>query len=36
MDAIASVELTMGGRVRGFVEAIASQAHRRAGTPVEA
>lgn len=36
MDAIASVELTMGGRVRGFVEAIASQAQRRAGTPVEA
>ena len=31
MDAIASVELTMGGRVRGLVDAFANQAQRRAG-----
>lgn len=31
MDAIASVELTVGGRVRGFVDAVASQSRRRAG-----
>jgi CelD/BcsL family acetyltransferase involved in cellulose biosynthesis len=31
MDAIASTELTMGGRVRDFVEAVASRAHRRHG-----
>jgi CelD/BcsL family acetyltransferase involved in cellulose biosynthesis len=31
MEAIASVELTMGGRVRGFVHAVANQAQRRAG-----
>ena len=31
MDAIASVELTMGGRMRGLVDAFANQAQRRAG-----
>lgn len=31
MEAIASVELTMGGRVRGLVHAVANQAQRRAG-----
>ncbi|MBO9708539.1 MAG: GNAT family N-acetyltransferase [Caulobacter sp.] len=30
MDAIASVELTMGGRMRGLVHAVAGQAQRRA------
>ncbi len=36
MDAIASTELTMGGRVRDFVEAVASRAHRRNGVMLEA
>ncbi|WP_354069389.1 GNAT family N-acetyltransferase [Caulobacter sp. 1776] len=36
MDAIASTELTMGGRVRDFVEAVASRAHRRQGDHPEA
>lgn len=36
MDAIASSELTMAGRVRGFVEAVASRAHRRGGEHPEA
>jgi CelD/BcsL family acetyltransferase involved in cellulose biosynthesis len=31
MEAIASVELTMGGRVRGFVHAVANQAQRWTG-----
>lgn len=31
MDAIASVELTLGGRVRGLVDAFANQAQRRGG-----
>ena len=31
MDAIASVELTMGGRMRGLVDAFANQAQRRGG-----
>jgi CelD/BcsL family acetyltransferase involved in cellulose biosynthesis len=31
MEAIASVELTMGGRVRGLVHAVANQAQRRTG-----
>jgi CelD/BcsL family acetyltransferase involved in cellulose biosynthesis len=31
MDAIASVELTMGGRMRGLVDAFANQAQRRSG-----
>ena len=31
MDSIASVELTMGGRMRGLVNAVANQAQRRAG-----
>lgn len=31
MDAIAAVELTMGGRVRGLVDAFANQAQRRGG-----
>jgi len=31
MDAIASIELTMGGRVRGLVDAFANQAQRRGG-----
>jgi CelD/BcsL family acetyltransferase involved in cellulose biosynthesis len=31
MDAIATVELTMSGRVRGMVDAFANQAQRRAG-----
>jgi len=36
MDAIASTELTMTGRVRDFVEAVASRAHRRGGEHTEA
>ena len=36
MDAIASTELTMSGRVRDFVEAVASKAHRRHGEHLEA
>lgn len=36
MDAIASSELTMSGRVRDFVEAVASRAHRRGGEHTEA
>lgn len=36
MDAIASTELTMTGRVRDFVEAVASRAHRRHGEHTEA
>lgn len=36
MDAIASSELTMTGRVRDFVEAVASRAHRRGGEHTEA
>lgn len=32
MDAIASVELTVGGRMRGLVEAVAGQSRRRVGT----
>jgi CelD/BcsL family acetyltransferase involved in cellulose biosynthesis len=36
MDAIASTELTMSGRVRDFVEAVASRAHRRQGDHPEA
>jgi CelD/BcsL family acetyltransferase involved in cellulose biosynthesis len=36
MDAIASSELTMSGRVRDFVEAVASRAHRRHGDQPEA
>jgi len=36
MDAIASTELTMTGRVRDFVGAVASKAHRRQGDPPEA
>ena len=31
MDSIASVELTMGGRMRGMVRAVANQAQRRVG-----
>ena len=31
MEAIASVELTMGGRMRGLVHAVAGQMHRHAG-----
>jgi CelD/BcsL family acetyltransferase involved in cellulose biosynthesis len=31
MDAIASVELTLGGRMRGLVDAFANQAQRRGG-----
>ena len=36
MDAIASTELTMTGRVRGFVEAVAARAHRGRGEHTEA
>lgn len=36
MDAIASSELTMSGRVRDFVEAVASKAQRRGGEHPEA
>lgn len=36
MDAIASSELTMSGRVRDFVEAVASKAQRRGGDQPEA
>jgi CelD/BcsL family acetyltransferase involved in cellulose biosynthesis len=36
MDVIASTELTMTGRVRDFVEAVASRAHRRGGEHTEA
>jgi hypothetical protein len=36
MDAIASSELTMSGRVRDFVEAVASKAQRRGGDHPEA
>lgn len=36
MDAIASTELTMGGRVREFVEAVASRTQRRSGELSEA
>jgi CelD/BcsL family acetyltransferase involved in cellulose biosynthesis len=36
MDVIASTELTMTGRVRDFVEAVASRAHRRNGEHTEA
>lgn len=36
MDAIASSELTMSGRVRDFVEAVASKAQRRSGEHPEA
>ena len=36
MDAIASTELSMTGRVRDFVEAVASRAHRRGGEHTEA
>jgi len=32
MDAIASVELTVGGRVRGLVDAVAGQSRRQGGT----
>ena len=31
MDAITSVELTLGGRMRGLVDAFANQAQRRGG-----
>ncbi len=36
MEAIASTELTMGGRVRDFVEAVAAKAQRRQGEHPEA
>ena len=36
VDSIASVELTLGGRMRGMVEAVASQAQRRSKAAVDA